>query len=183
MLRILPQTRDFTLWQRLAAIAAFTLLTILAARVTIDIGAVPFTLQTLAVVLAGLVLGGRDGALSQLAYLALIAVNLPVDARSLGAASLFGVTGGYLIGFPVGAFAAGILAEYGRSSLIRSWLAGAAGMAIIYAFGVTVLQARTGMSWDAAWAAGVAPFLLVDGAKAAVAAALSESGRRLLRAG
>jgi biotin transport system substrate-specific component len=181
MLRTLPQTRDWSLARRLASVALFTLLTWVGARITIEIGAVPFTLQTLAVVFAGLVLGARDGALSQLIYVGLVALNLPLDARMLGAAALFGVTGGYLIGFVPAAFAAGWLAEQWNRAIWQRIAAGLVGMAIVYLFGVVVLQARTGMTWDAAWAAGVAPFLVVDAAKAVIAAALTEGGRALVR--
>ncbi len=67
MLRTLSRTRDLSLSYRLAVIAVFTLLTIVSARITIEIGPVPFTLQPLAVLLAGLVLGARDGFASQAA--------------------------------------------------------------------------------------------------------------------
>lgn len=180
MLRTLPQTRDAQLAYRLASIGVFTLLTILLSRVTIPMQPVPFTLQTLAVVLAGLILGARDGALSQLAYLALIAVNIPVDARGLGAAALLGPTAGYLFGFVAGAFVAGLLVERGTQRMAQRWLAGVAGIAVIYLIGVAVLKVNTGMAWDAAWTAGVAPFIVPDLAKALVAAALAEGGRSLL---
>ena len=54
------------------------------------------TLQVLAVLLAGLVLGPRDGALSQLAYLAAITAGLPLDARALGPAVWLTPDAGYL---------------------------------------------------------------------------------------
>ncbi len=180
MLRTLPQTRDARVSYRLAGIAALTLLTIIAARITIPMQPVPFTLQPLAVLLAGLILGARDGALSQIAYLALIALNLPVDARGLGAAALVGPTAGYLFGFVAGAFVAGLLVERGSRRMAQRWLAGVAGIAAIYLFGVVVLKLNTGMAWDAAWAAGAAPFLVPDLAKALIAAGLAEGGRSLL---
>lgn len=180
MLRTLPQTRQQPLAVRLAAIAVFTLLTVLSARATIEIGIVPFTLQVLVVLLSGLVLGGRDGALSQAAYVALIAAGLPLDARGLGTAALFGLTGGYLLGFIAAAGIAGLLAERGAARLWWRWLAGAAGIAVLYAFGVAHLKLYTGMDWGAAWGAGAAPFLLADLVKAVIAAALAESGRSLL---
>ncbi|MBI5671581.1 MAG: biotin transporter BioY [Chloroflexi bacterium] len=180
MLRTLPQTRQQPLAVRLAAIAVFTLLTALSARVTIDIGIVPFTLQVLVVLLSGLVLGSRDGALSQAAYVALIAAGLPLDARGLGTAALFGPTGGYLLGFIAAAGVAGLLVERGATRLEWRWLAGVAGIGVLYAFGVTHLKLYTGMDWVAAWGVGAAPFLLADLAKAVIAAALAEGGRGLL---
>ncbi|MBK8022527.1 MAG: biotin transporter BioY [Chloroflexi bacterium] len=178
MLRSLPRTRDWSPAYRLASIAAFTLSTILAARISIPLEPVPFTLQPLAVLLAGLILGSRDGMLSQLAYVALIALGLPVDARGLGAAAFAGTTGGYLIGFVVGAFVAGWLAERGATRVWSRWLAGVAGVLAIYLCGVPWLKAVTGLSWDAAIAAGAGAFLLFDVAKAVIAAALAEGGRR-----
>lgn len=180
MLRTLPQTRDDRLARRLAAAAVFTLLTALAARVTVEIGLVPFTLQVLVVLLSGLVLGARDGLLSQAAYVALIAAGLPLDARGLGTAALFGPTGGYLVGFLAAAAAAGFLAEHGASRLWWRWLAGLAGIAVLYLCGTAHLALYTGLDWPAAWAAGAVPFLAADAAKAVIAAALAEGGRGLL---
>ena len=80
MLTSLSRTSDLTLTQRLLAIAALTALTAIGARITIPLEPVPFTFQVLAVLLAGMLLGARDGALSQLAYVGLIALNLPLDA-------------------------------------------------------------------------------------------------------
>ncbi len=180
MLRTLPQTRDAHIIYRLASIGAFTLLTIIAARITISMQPVPFTLQTLVVVLAGLILGARDGALSQLAYLALIALNLPVDSRALGAAALVGPTAGYLFGFVAGAFVAGLLVERGTTRLWQRWIAGIVGIAVVYVIGVVVLMINAHLAFDAAWASGVAPFIVPDVAKALVAAALAEGGRSLL---
>jgi biotin transporter BioY len=198
----------------------------------------------LAVLMAGMILGSRDGALSQLAYVALIAAGLPFDARSLGTAALFGPTGGYLIGFIVAAGVVGLLVEnqakylwqkwltatilglslgavlfialgmllpitldfgttgtnfaliavfavsllaglgltyfYRNDARFQRWLAGIAGIAVIYFFGILVLKLHTGMDWAKAWDAGVAPFIIPDLAKALIAAALTEGGRRLL---
>lgn len=180
MLRTLPQTRETQVGYRLASIGAFTLLTLIAARISIPMQPVPFTLQPLAVLLAGLILGSRDGALSQIAYLALIALNLPVDANHVGAAAFAGTTAGYLFGFVGGAWIAGLLVERGASRLWQRWIAGAAGIAVIYLFGLVGLKLATGIAWDAVWTAGAAPFLVPDLAKAIIAAALAEGGRRVL---
>jgi biotin transport system substrate-specific component len=181
MLRTLDFPRIQTPSARLIGIGVFALLTVIAARVTVEIGAVPITLQTLTVVLSGLILGARDGALSQLIYLGMIALNLPVDARMLGAAALAGPTAGYLIGFAPAAFAAGWLAERGRESMARRWLAGVVGMLIVYIFGAALLKLNTGMTWDAVWSAGIAPFIAIDMAKALIAAAAAEGGRAALK--
>lgn len=170
---------------RLAAIGAFAALTALSARVTIPLPftPVPVTLQVLAVLLAGLSLGPRDGALSQLAYLAAVTLGLPLDARMLGPAVWLTPDAGYLVGFVAGAFAAGWTAERLRGRIPGAeWIAGAAGIFAIYAAGaawLTVFFLRGNIA--AGIAAGVAPFLLIDSLKAALAAGLSGAGREAVR--
>lgn len=186
MLRTLPRTRDAHLTYRLASIALFTLLTVIAARISIPMQPVPFTLQPLAVLFAGLVLGGRDGGISQLLYLALIALNLPVDANRLGAAALLGPTAGYLLGFAAAAFIVGWLVERAAKMLPEGVsmrvAVGAAvtGVLVIYTIGALVLAARTGMGVEAVISAGVTPFIVPDLAKALIAAGLAQGGRKLL---
>jgi biotin transport system substrate-specific component len=180
MLRTLPQTRDQSLPYRLAGIAVFTALTIICAKITIPVQPVPFTMQTFAVLMAGMVLGLRDGVLSQMMYVALVAAGLPIDARGLGTAALFGATGGYLIGFIPAAALVGWLTERGTTALWQRWLVGIAGAALIHLFGVPVLALTRGIDLAAAAALGTIPFIIPDIAKALVPAALTEGGRRLL---
>jgi biotin transport system substrate-specific component len=131
----------------------------------------------LAVLVAGLVLGAPDGFISQALLSGLIAVNLPVAAGGAGAASLTGATAGYLISFPFAAAAAGFLMERGADRVWQRWLAGAAGIAVIYLFGLPVLKFVTGADWSTAWGWGVAPFLGLDLVKAFIAAAITEGSR------
>jgi biotin transport system substrate-specific component len=181
MLRTLPKTSHPSLAIRIGGILLFAALSALAARVTIPVEPVPFTLQTLAVVLAGMTLGARDGALSQLVYVALIAAGLPIDARGLGQAALFGPTGGYLVGFIAAAFVSGLLVERAGTRVWARWLAGLAGMGVIYAFGATWLAVSRGMTPDAAFNAGIAPFIVGDIAKAMIAAGAAEGLRLALK--
>lgn len=164
---------------RLLAIAAFTALTALSARVTIDLQPVPITLQVLAVLLAGLTLGATDGALSQLAYVVLITAGMPIDAIGLGTLVWVRPSAGYLLGFVAGAFVAGYLAEHGRGRLaVFRYLAGLVGVGVIYAVGAAWLTyGFLGGDWRQGWAAGIQPFLVVDGAKALIATAAAESAR------
>jgi biotin transport system substrate-specific component len=182
------QTKSLTLYmnqtlaRRVAGVIFFTALTALTARITIELpfSPVPVTLQTLAVVLSGLVLGARGGAVAQLLYLGLITTGLPVDARGLGPAAFFGPTAGYLLGFVPAAFVTGWLAEHFAS---RSWwgnfAAAIAGMLTIYLVGASWLAVMLG-SWQKAWLGGVVPFILLDLGKAAIVAAVAESGKHLL---
>ncbi len=183
MLTTISRKHDLTMTQRLLAIAALTALTAIGARITIPLEPVPFTFQVLAVLLAGMLLGARDGALSQLAYVGLVALNLPLDARALGAAALAGPTAGYIYGFVPMAFVAGWLVERGAERAWQRWLAGAAGVAVLYLCGVAGLMASTGLDLSAAWAAGAAPFIVFDLVKAALAATLLYAGRRMILPG
>jgi len=103
---------DATWVRRVIAVAAFAALTAFGARLSVPLAGtpVPFTLQPVAVLLAGLLLGGSLGAASQLSYLAAGAIGLPVFAAGGGLAYLGGPTGGYLLAFPVAAALAGWVA-------------------------------------------------------------------------
>jgi biotin transport system substrate-specific component len=166
---------------RLVGIVLFAAFTALTARVTFPLPftPVPITLQVMAVLLSGLVLGPRAGAASQLVYLAMIAAGLPLDAKGLGLAVLTGPTAGYLIGFVPAAFLTGWLAEKLPATRLSHFLAALAGVAVIYVAGVAWLAPAVG-SLRTAWMLGVAPFILIDLGKALVAAAVAESGRMLL---
>jgi biotin transport system substrate-specific component len=134
---------------------------------------VPITLQPMLVILAGMMLGPIAGATSMLLYLAAGAAGLPVftPVGAPGIARLFGPTGGYLIAYPAAAFIAGALATR-LSSVGGRWVAGLAGMVMIYLGGMTQLAVLSG-GFSRAIALGVTPFALFDVAKAFVAALIS----------
>lgn len=96
-------------------ILSFTVLTAISAQIAIPVKPVPFTLQSMMVVLAGALLGARNGAYSQIIYLSLGIAGLPVFAQSAdgmyGIAKIFGPTGGYLLAFPLAAYLTGYIIE------------------------------------------------------------------------
>jgi biotin transport system substrate-specific component len=102
-------------------IVSFSILTAVSAQVSIPIKPIPFTLQTMVVLLAGAFLGARNGAYSQLLYIFLGAIGLPIFAQSadgtMGFAWLIGPTGGYLLAFPVAAYLVGLLTEKSQKYL------------------------------------------------------------------
>ncbi len=158
----------------------FAVLTALTARVSIPLPftPVPITLQVLAVLLAGLTLGARAGAASQLAYLAAIVAGLPLTAKGLGGIAAFlSPTAGYLLAFAPAAFVVGTLARPGW----RTWLAMLAGIGVIYLGGASWLAVWLGGDWGKAWSLGVAPFVGVDLAKAVIAAAVVDGARRWIK--
>ena len=96
-------------------IISFSVLTALSAQISIPVKPVPFTLQTMIVLLAGTFLGAKNGAYSQVIYIFLGSIGLPVFAQTadgtMGLARLIGPTGGYLVAFPVAAYIVGILTQ------------------------------------------------------------------------
>jgi biotin transport system substrate-specific component len=170
-----------------ASVLFLTTVTAAAAQVSIPLPftPVPLTLQPTIVLLAGLALGSRLGAASQLLYLAAGIAGLPVFAASTtlppGALRLLGPTGGYLLAYPLAAFVAGWLAERGLDRTYRGSLAAmAAGLLLIYAGGVlwlawfvAVPAGTTGVGLKAALVSGLYPFIVADVIKLAGAATVS----------
>lgn len=135
-------------------ISAFATATAIGARVEIPHQPIPYTLQTMFVLLAGAFLGARNGAMSQLLYLAVGAVGFPVFAAGgFGAAKFIGPTGGYLIAFPVAAFLVGYLTKKFRSypGVIAAMFAG---LLVIFTFGTLHLNAFFIHDIRAAFASG-----------------------------
>lgn len=161
--------------QRLLAIATFTALTVLGAKITVEIGPVPFTLQTMVVMLAGMVLGGRDAALSQIGYIGLLLVGLPVDARSLGFGVFAGPTWGFIVGFVPAAFVIGFMCERLGNKFWVHLIAACVGACVYFTTGTIVLMMVTGMPFMLALYNGVLKFLAIDFAKALVASSLALS--------
>jgi biotin transport system substrate-specific component len=133
---------------------------------------VPFTLQTLSVLLVGGGLGLRRGGLATLLFVALGVAGLPVFAESRhGLDVIFGATGGYLLGFIVAAAVVGRLAELGWDRHVGGSLGmNAIGTAAIYLVGVPWLAVTANLSAGDAIRLGLTPFLLADIAKLLVAA-------------
>lgn len=142
---------------------------------------VPFTGQTFAVLLIGMLLGARRGAGAVVAYLLEGAAGLPVFAAGqFGLPYMLGPTGGYLLAFVGAAWVVGYLASRGWGR--RIWTAGAAmalGNLVIYAGGMGWLSRFIGVR--AAFHTGVWPFLIGDLIKLIAAALLLPVGWRILR--
>jgi biotin transport system substrate-specific component len=156
--------------REIAQAAVFAALMAAGAYVAIPVGPVPFTLQVLVVLLAGMALGPRLGALSAAAYLVLGLVAPVYAGGASGLAVLLGPTGGYLWGFVPAALVAGAVAGGGRASLARLTAAGLAGLVPIYLLGALWLALQLGVGLSSAALAGVLPFVWADVLKAVVAA-------------
>ena len=169
--------------RRVFAVMTFALLTAFSAHVSAPLPGtvVPVSLQTLVVLLSGMLLGPALGAAAQTAYLMAGAAGLPVFAAGLGVPYLFGPTGGYLLAFPAAAAVAGAVSVRARGGTFRQAatliLAGVVATLTVYAGGVAQLTLLTG---DAAGALrmGVLPFIVGDLAKLAIAVVLALRIRR-----
>ncbi|GAB3279019.1 BioY family transporter [Microbacterium sp. MEC084] len=134
----------------LARAAVFAaIIVVLGIAGAIPVGPVPITLQTLGVMLAGVVLGPKRAAIAVGIVLVLVAVGLPVLSGGRGGLGVFaGPSAGYLIGWLPGAVVAGLIA---KSSAARiSWWRTAlgalvGGIGVVYALGIPVQAAILGM--------------------------------------
>ena len=149
------------LGRRVLAVATAAALTAVAAKVAVPLPGipVPFTLQPVAVLLAGALLGARGGLRSQSVYLAAGMAGLPVFAAGGGWAYLLGPTGGYLLAFPVAAWLVGAVSDRSRGAAGIA-LGAVIGLAVIHLGGLAWLAAISGR--EAAVAVGLAPFFVGD---------------------
>jgi biotin transport system substrate-specific component len=189
LLTALGAGSDLPAISRATAVVFVTVLTIVAAQVSIPLPftPVPFTLQPMVVLLGAAALGSRLGASAQVLYIVAGLAGLPVFAASpvlpQGVARLLGPTGGYLMSYPLAAFLTGYLAERGLDRrYLTSVLAMGAGLAVIFTCGVLWLAfgaPHAGVS--TAVASGLVPFLPADIVKVFLAAAVLPAAWKLLR--
>lgn len=126
--------------------AVFAALIAVGAFIKIPIPVVPFTLQTLFVVLAGLLLGPKLGAASVAAYLILGLVGLPIFTQGGGPGYVLQPTFGYLVGFMGGAWLAGRIADAKKApSYLRMLCAGLSALVVIYTIGVAYVALIKGV--------------------------------------
>lgn len=168
----------------IALIALFAALTAVGALISIPIpiSPVPITFQVLFVLLAGLILGKYRALLSQAAYIGLGVIGLPVFSKGAsGLGTLFGPTGGYLIGFLIAAFVIGWISEIKiKWPVVINLVACVAGIIIIYALGSIQLMYVMKFSVNKTLLTGVVPFVPGELAKVVlalfVAMALEKTG-------
>ena len=172
---------------------------------TLPIGPVPITLAPLAILLSVYILGTKKGTIALLIYLLIGAVGVPVfSGFTGGVGKLAGPTGGYLIGYIFFALIAGWFIHRFYDKVVIQFLGMVAGwfihrfydkvviqflgmvlaLAVLYAFGTAWLAYSAGMTFGAALAVGVLPFIVFDLIKIVIAIVLGRAVRnRLLRSG
>lgn len=118
--------------------ALFSALIVVGAMIKVPLPGIPFTLQTLFVILAGLLLGPRGGLIAVLVYIFIGLAGLPVFSGGGGLMYVLKPSFGYIVGFALGAFVTGWLAEKNtNNSTLSMVIAALAGTAVIYALGLT----------------------------------------------
>jgi len=145
------------------------------------LGGVPITAQSLGVMLAGVMLGPVRGALAVLLLLFLVALGAPLLSGGRGGLAVFaGPSVGFLIGWPVGAFVAGLImqktAKY-NVLVSAAFAAAIGGIGVIYAFGIPGLAVMTDLTFAKA-AMGSAVYLPGDFVKVAIAAIVAQTVAR-----
>ena len=143
---------------------------------------VPMTLQTFAVMLAGIVLGTKRGAVSAGVYVLLGMLGVPVFSAFRGGIGIvLGPTGGFILSFPLLALAAGIGAAQKNKLLTAAWLF--AGVLVNYICGMLMFSAITSSELHRAFSVCVLPFIPVDIVKTVLAGVIGLKVRTLLERG
>ena len=188
-------TRNRAFIYDLVLISVSAALITICSWISIPLGPVPFTLQTLGILAVMLTVGGRRGTIAILVYLALGAVGVPVFAGFKGGImSFIGPTGGFLIGFVIAALVYWLLEKLFlkkfMTTTVRTWIFGFTGFLIfeivMYVVGViwfmTVYAAQTGpvgLMTVLGWC--VIPFIIPDLVKMAVALIIGERASKLIK--
>lgn len=150
--------------RQMTLVSLFAALTAVGAFISIPLYPVPITLQNLFTLLAGMTLGSVLGGSSQIIYVFLGMIGLPVFAGfKAGIGVLFGPTGGFLFGFIISSYIIGKIIELKKEKdIFYYFLAGGLGIVIIYISGITQLSLVTGIGIKKALMVGVFPFLPGD---------------------
>lgn len=163
----------------------FAALTAVLAQIALPIPPVPVTLTLLAVFLSSAVLGSKYGAMSQIVYILMGAVGVPVFSGFNGGLQIFvSPKGGYILSYPVMAYIIGIIIEKRQNpGILLLFGAMLIGIAVCYSMGASWMAFVLGLNFKKAVAAGVTPFIVFDLVKAGAAAFLGyEIKKSLLKA-
>lgn len=160
-------------------VAMFSALTAIGAFIKIPVGPAPINLQFLFTALSGTLLGAKLGALSQLVYILIGLIGIPVFTSGGGPSYIFNPTFGYLIGFIISSFMIGnIVEKYEKPSFRIIFGAALLGIMIVYIIGVPYLYfimknfLHKGITFDKAMKIGCIIFIPGDLAKCVITAFL-----------
>lgn len=167
--------------KEIVLVSIFTGLTAIGASISIPMGEIPITMQTLFVLMSGVILGPKLGVLSQLTYLILGVIGIPIFAGFTGGIqSIMKPSFGFIIGFIFAAYIVGRIANPTKVfSPKRIWIACLAGTTVIYLIGLpymyyilNIIMVR-GLSFSTVLQMGCLLFLPGDLLKLALAAIIS----------
>ena len=172
-----PQQLLIEATKQVALVVGGSVFVALCARITIPLmplTPVPLTVQNFGVLLVGLLFGSRRGFAAMALYLAEGAVGLPVfsPTGTGGVGQLFGVTGGFLLAYPLVAFLAGYVFERGAKTFFRAALAGILAEILLFAGGLSWLYVFTHSLAKAAYL-GLYWFVAAEVMKVMFAAAIA----------
>ena len=126
--------------KRLVLCAMFVALIAVGAFITIPIPIIPLSMQDMFVMLAGILLGGKWGAVSALIYVVMGLIGLPVFTHGGGPGYVLQPSFGFIIGFIPGAYVAGAIAnKVERPGFRRILMGNLASILVIYFFGTVYL--------------------------------------------
>jgi len=176
----LPGTKALTVARDIILVLSFSIITGLAAKLKIEIGAVPITMQTFAVLLSGALLGSRRGMASQLTYLLMGLAGLPWFARGGGIQYIMSPTFGYIIGFVLAAYFIGWICERGFDRQLKTAiLAMLFGNIILYIPGLFWLAKFVGLG--KVLSIGFYPFVIGDLLKIFLAGSILPIGWKFIK--
>lgn len=165
--------------KQLILIALFAAIICISSFISIPIGAVPISLQSLAIMITGLCLKPKEAASSVLVYILLGVVGIPVFAGAKsGVGVLVGPTGGYIVGFLVGAFVISKFVEKKFTPQTAALGLVLGGLVVVYSIGVCWLSYQTNMPFEKAFKVGMLIFIPGDLFKMAIAYVISSKIRK-----
>lgn len=179
---ILPQIDNKTkaVIRDIALVLSFAILTGICAKFKIEIGPIPITMQTFAVLVSGVLLGSKRGASCQITYLLGGLAGLPWFSRGGGLIYVLSPTFGYMLGFVFAAYSVGYLAERGWDRNIRTAiLAIFIGNIILYIPGLLWLAKFVG--FGKVLAVGFYPFIPGDLLKILLAGLVLPMGWKFIK--
>jgi len=155
------ESKNLALVKDILLVLSFAILTGICAKLKVEIGPVPITMQTFAVLISGALLGSKRGALSQITYLLMGLAGIPWFSRGGGMSYVFSPTFGYILSFVLAAFFVGFLCERGFDRKIETAiLAMIFGNILIYLPGLLWLARFIG--FEKVLLVGFYPFILGD---------------------
>ncbi len=170
-----------------ASVAMMTALIVVCSWICIPIGNIPVTLQTFAVCAAVGILGRKKGTIAVVVYIILGIVGLPVFSFFKGGiGALFGVTGGYVVGFIFLAIIAGFITEKFRKNIPGMIFGFFAGLVFCYLFGslwflFVYMKDTETIGFLSVLTISVFPYIIPDIIKITLAAVVSEAVRKRIK--